>query len=70
MRFDEEYRGYKIRYRRRRVWVANIWPPNASFWLQEFPVATMEEGRAVLEERARALVDAHISTAKGCPPRT
>lgn len=62
MRIHEEYRGYKIRYRRRRGWIANIWPPLSLFSLKEIPFASDEEGKSVLEERTRSLIDSHIAT--------
>lgn len=60
MHFDEQYRGYGIRYRQRKAWIANIWPPLGLFSLQAFPTASKEEGRSVVQERARAFVDTHI----------
>jgi len=29
LRFDEEYRGCRIRYGGRKGWIANIWEPSA-----------------------------------------
>jgi len=61
VRVDEIYRGYKIRYRRNRGWVANILPPYATHYLDTFPTASGEEGKVEIERRARNLIDAHIS---------
>ena len=62
MRVDEEYRGHKIRYRRKHGWIANIWPPLALFSLPEIPFASDQEGRRVVEERTRRLIDDRIAT--------
>ncbi|MEJ5979273.1 hypothetical protein WG901_21650 [Novosphingobium sp. PS1R-30] len=64
MRFCDEYRGYRIRYRRRRGWVANIWPPQSLFPLREIPHITDAEGKALIERRAREVIDAHIDSLK------
>lgn len=66
MRFCEEYRQYKIRYRKRRGWVANIWTPQSLFPLREYPYATLAEGKTVVEQRARAMIDAHIASLESC----
>lgn len=65
MRFDEEYRGYLIRYRRRKGWIANIWEPSAYLRLEQVPFASDAEGRDILRERVRALIDHLI--ASGAP---
>lgn len=65
MRIDEEYRGYKIRYRRQHGWIANIWPPLGLFALPEVPYATDAEGKCAIEERTRHLIDQRI--AAGAP---
>jgi len=65
MRFCDEYRGYRIRYRRRRGWVANIWPPLSLFSMRDIPHATSDEGKEMIEQRARELIDAHIASLKG-----
>ncbi|RZI76932.1 MAG: hypothetical protein EOP13_00120 [Pseudomonas sp.] len=65
MRFNEEYRDYRIRYRRRRGWIANIWAPMSLFPLRDIPFATEAEGKGVIEQRTRKLIDAHIANLKG-----
>lgn len=64
MRFSEEYRDYRIRYRRRRGWVANIWPPRSLFSLPEIPHVPDPAGREEIEQRARDVIDAHIAAIK------
>lgn len=66
MRFDEEYEGYRIRYRRFRGWVANIWPPLAYFPLSDVPCASDKEGKAVLILRAKSVIDAHRLAQDDC----
>lgn len=62
LRFDEEYRGYRIRYRRKKGWIANIWEPSALSRLDLVPFASSDEGRETLAERVRAIIDQLIAT--------
>lgn len=63
MRIDDEYRGYRIRYRKTKTWVANVLPPGALTFLPSYPIASREEGKDVLVRRVRSAIDAHIAEA-------
>lgn len=62
MRIDEEYRGHLIRYRRKRGWIANIWPRFGLFPLATVPFASDEEGKDILRQRVRDVVDEQIAS--------
>jgi hypothetical protein len=61
MRIDEVYRGYKIRYRRKKGWIANIWPPMAYFPLGDVPHSSQAEGIDALRHRVKSVIDAHAA---------
>ena len=63
MKIDEVYRGYQIKYRRRKNLVANIWAPDGIWPLMPPIVVSMSEGMDVLKSRSKHKIDDHLNCA-------
>lgn len=60
MKFHAEIDGYRIQYRDSGAWLsARVWPEDGMLALPFMPIATVAEGRSVLEGRVQWLVGAH-----------